>query len=278
MPHPPRHGWRPEKGVSTSKLLGALAKAVIATMVGGPIAGGQTAANEAVDLLTSWLGGERMPAYQAVLAEVVPGLERLARSEQIGEVHLEQGMTQAREVVLRHGLSAGEIVAHDLVPERVAAAVLSRSAADLEELDEPARELCRRAVQTVYAVVLSRPNALPELQRAFQQATLTRLAEVRHQPGEVLLAIRGALAAASAAARRRPAGCRRRTGSGPTGPAARAAAPGSRTCRVRQRRAAGQCTAPHSRCCAAALPGIHDRGTAGRPARHESACRPANAA
>jgi hypothetical protein len=189
--------------MNTAKLFGALAKTVIATMVGGPIAGGPVAAREAVDLLVSWLGRERTPTLQSTMADVSRGLEQLASSERIDSNQLNQGMAKAEAIILSHGLSAAEIVAHDLNPERVIATVLSRSATELGDLDEPARELCRKAIRAVYTITLSNPEALPELQRAFQQATLTRLTELRDQPQEILVAISGALAAAAVTDHRR---------------------------------------------------------------------------
>jgi hypothetical protein len=188
--------------VNASKLVGALAKAAVATLVNGPIAGGTTAANEAVDLLVAWLGREWTPALQTTIADVSRGLEDLARSERVAADHVELGLAQARATLLSHGLSTAEMVSLDLSAERVTTTVFSRSSLDLALLDEPAREVCRRAIRTIYMTVLSKPESLPEFQRAFQAAILTRLTELRDQPQEILRSIRGALAAAAIADRR----------------------------------------------------------------------------
>ena len=183
--------------------MGGLARAAIATLFGGPIAGAATAADQAVDLLSDWAGRENAPTYKATLDRISRGLEQLARSEGIGEDQLEQGILQARQAVLTRGLSAREMAGLDLDPERVTRAVLASSKAELKELDEPARELAEKAIRTVYATLLSNPEALPDLERAFQQAALHRLSELRHLPQELLRALRGALAAAAVVDRRR---------------------------------------------------------------------------
>ncbi|HLH68398.1 MAG TPA: tetratricopeptide repeat protein [Candidatus Dormibacteraeota bacterium] len=189
--------------MNRARLVGGLAKAAIATLLQGPIAGAAAAADQAVDLLVDWVAREERPTYESTLTRVARGLERLARSERIGADQLEQGLFGARQAILERGLSAREIAALDLDPERVTRAVLSRAEAELGALDEPARELARTAIRTVYATLLSDPDALPELERAFQQAALTRLGELRHLPEEVVGALRGVLAAAALVDHRR---------------------------------------------------------------------------
>jgi hypothetical protein len=189
--------------MNTAKVIGGIAKAVIATMAGGPIAGGAAAANEATDVLIDWLGREHTPSLQSTIAEVRVGLEELARSERISEEQVMQGVDGAQLIILRHGLTAAEIVGHDLDAGRVTATILSRSTAELNELDEAGLELCRRAIGVAYATVLANSKVLPELQRAFQQAVLNRLTELRDQPRQVLLALRGALTAAAVVDQRR---------------------------------------------------------------------------
>ncbi len=189
--------------MNTAKLFGALAKAVIATMVGGPMAGGAAAGTEAVDLLVSWLGREQTPTLQSILVKMSRGFHELARAEGIDQAQVAPAIAQAEAAVLTHGLSAAEIVARDMNAERVIATVLSRSERELHDLDEPVGELCRRAIRSAYTDVLSNPAALPELHRAFQQAALSRLTELRDLPQQTLAVIRGALAAAAVMDHRR---------------------------------------------------------------------------
>lgn len=188
---------------ATARLAGAIVKAVIATLTGGPIAGGATAGREAVDLLVGWLGRERTPTIQSAMADVRRGLEQLGQSERVGQDQLTQGLARAESLILTRGPSAAEIVARDLNAEGVIATMLSRSEAELRDLDEPAQQMCRRAISAVYHITLSDPQALPELQRAFQQAALTRLTELRGAPLETLRALRGALATAAVMDHRR---------------------------------------------------------------------------
>lgn len=189
--------------MNLSKLVGAVAKGAIATMAGGPIAGGAATASAAVDIFVGWLGREQTPTLKSTMARVERGLEELARSERIDEEQVEQAITQAEAIVLAHGPSAPAIIALDLSADRVVAGILSQAARELADLDEPARELCRKTIRVVYTTMLADPQTMPELQRAFQQATLTRLTELRSQPQEILLGLQQILAATAVVDHRR---------------------------------------------------------------------------
>jgi hypothetical protein len=180
-----------------TKLLTALAKTAVATTFGGPIAGGEAVLTEAVDLLSKWVGAAREPACQSAMHEIERGLVELTRSEGIDEDQLTQAIETARWIIARQGLSATEIVDRDLDADAVSRAVLSASAAILSDLDEPARTLCERAIRSVYRQVLAKPEAIPDLERAFKRAVLSRLTELGDLPHATLQAMKGPLDAAA---------------------------------------------------------------------------------
>ncbi len=179
--------------MSKSKLIAALAKVAVGATFAGPLAGSQVAANQAIDLFSGWLGADRVPTYESTLARIRTGVARFAQAERIDDDQVEQALAQATEIVRVHGLDSGEISRLDLKAERVAETVLARATLELSDMDEAAGALCRLAIRTVYSSMLSAPEALPELERAFQRAVLTRLTELQGQSSEVMMALRGAL-------------------------------------------------------------------------------------
>jgi hypothetical protein len=182
---------------STSRVLLGLAKTAIATTFGGPIVGGKELVTHSVDLVAGWLGKESATTYESVLSSVELGLRQLILAERVADDQLEQGVALANDILAARGLQAAEIVDRDLDAAAVARTVLSRAAMELGQLDESAQGLCRRAITSVYSNLLSSPQALPELQRAFQRAVLRRLTELRSLPSEVVTTLQGVLAAAA---------------------------------------------------------------------------------
>jgi hypothetical protein len=183
--------------VSQSKLAAAVAKVAIATTFGGPLGGSAAAAAAGVDLLASWLLSDSSPTYESTLGRIELGLEQLAHEEKIDPRQVEQALTAACDILMRHGLDAHEIANLNMSPERVSVTVLGRAIAELRSMDESADQLCRHAIRTVYSTMLASPEALPELQRAFQQVALSRLSELLSQPNEVLVSLKAALGSAT---------------------------------------------------------------------------------
>ena len=179
------------------RIITSLAKVVVATLFGGPIAGGQEAALQAVDLVGQWLGREGGSPFETALRRLEGDLEQLARAEAIEQAQVEHALEGARSIILVYGLSVAEIAELNLNPERTSTEVLRRGAGELAQLDEPARELCSRAVESLYRTVLAHSVAIPELERAFQRVVLARLDEIGTLPANVVSALQGAVASAA---------------------------------------------------------------------------------
>lgn len=171
-----------------------MAKTAAATAFGGPLAGAGAGVNEAIDLMAGWLGGRDKDSYAAAIDRVGRDLERFAASERLDGEVVEQAMAEAQALIARRGATLAEMNRLALDPGRVAAVVLARGTRDIAVLDEGARELCRAAIQAVYASLLADTAALPGLETAFKRAVLEHLNQLPGLPDAVAAAVQSAAA------------------------------------------------------------------------------------
>jgi hypothetical protein len=163
---------------SSKDLLVLVARIVLATALGGPAGGGKVAGEAVIERVATRLSGPAKSAHQAALDRVTTGLRDWAKGEAIPAPTLETGLSAAASMLAAYGPHAQRIVELNMDPRRVSAAVLGQGARYLRDLSEAEEQVCHRAVAEAYRVLLSDPQLLPELDRAFEQAVLRRFDEV----------------------------------------------------------------------------------------------------
>ena len=160
---------------SRKDLVALVARLVLNTALGGPVAGVQVAGEAVIERLAR--GRPDAGAHRAALDAVTSGLREWADAEAIAGPDFEAGMTAAAAALQANGPTAQRIVELGMDSGRVSAAVLTGSRNYLSDLSEAAEQVCRRTVSEAYRLLLSEPNRLPELDRAFQRAVLRALRE-----------------------------------------------------------------------------------------------------
>lgn len=149
------------------------AKVALAVLFAGPIGGAREAGNQMVDLfLVDKSGGTRI---EPLLREVESGLAALAAGEGIPAAILERAMADTETIIGRYGLTADELTAAGLDPDRAVAIVIARAESSLADLDEAEEALCRRAVAQVYRTLVERLAGRPEMTTAYRREMLRRL-------------------------------------------------------------------------------------------------------
>jgi len=151
---------------------------------------------EAIDLVGGWLSGRERDVYAQALGRVERGLEQLASSEGLPSGMVDQAMLNTDQLLARHGATLGEMNGLGLDPNRIARVVLARGSAEIALLDEGARELCARAVPTVYVALLEDAGALPGLEMAYKREVLARLDQIPNLPHAVVATLRSTAASA----------------------------------------------------------------------------------
>ncbi|MGY1583921.1 hypothetical protein [Streptomyces sp. MN13] len=179
-----------------SDIIRSLAKILAATAFGGPLAGAGAAVNEAIDLVGGWLGGRDRDVYRQTLRRIERDLDQLASSERLESGLVDQALLQTEALLARHGATVGEMNRLGLDPDRIARVVLARGAADVAVLDEGARELCARAVHTMYSAVVADAEGLPGLATAYKREVLARLDQLPRLPNAVATVLQSAAASA----------------------------------------------------------------------------------
>ncbi|MEU5695846.1 hypothetical protein [Actinosynnema sp. NPDC020468] len=163
-----------------------LAKVAIAVALAGPVGAAQELGNQVVDRFWKDRVAGR-PTVAKALRVVGAAVEEVARAEGVPADVVSRAVRHGSEVVAAHGLTAAELVAVDLDPDRAVALVLRRADRVLAGLGEPDEAVTRRLVREAYGAVVAVSADLPELVREYQREVLARLGSAPEDTRRVLL-------------------------------------------------------------------------------------------
>lgn len=134
-------------GNSSVAIVG-LMKVGVATLFGGPIAGGTAAASGLVELakprLNEW--AEARASIDGLALEI----ERWSRHQDYGSATIELGTERATDLLGRHGATLEEFVRLNVDPDRVTRLVLERSSLLRNDLGFEAQAVCDETVSVFY--------------------------------------------------------------------------------------------------------------------------------
>jgi len=167
---------------SLAQLAKGVAKVALATVFTGPLAGAREAGVQAVEIASGADGGS---TEKRVLDRVAKEVEAVAAGQNIATRDAQRALEVTKEILRCHALTLTELTDVQMNPTRAAAQLLSRGAPQLRDLDEAADALCRRAIESTYAGLLTDPAVLPGLERVFQQRVLARLETLADVSGAV---------------------------------------------------------------------------------------------
>ncbi|MDQ7908090.1 hypothetical protein RB614_26535 [Phytohabitans sp. ZYX-F-186] len=163
----------------------AVAKVALAGLFGGVPGGLQEAGAQAIEFAFGASDGRSRQQLKRITGAVEEALARFAAAEHLDQDAVGRALGAVSDVLAAHPLTAADLVAVNLDADRAVALVTARAAGPLADLDEADRRLCGLGLDATVRALVEAGGELPDLEREFQRALLSRLADQREASDEL---------------------------------------------------------------------------------------------